>query len=78
MGTLLLAGAGLCCLGPPGVPGASYLSGGRKRTKFCVFSAEAYTLSATGWVRAVSGLQSLVSVYLLALWALTYFGRSFE
>jgi hypothetical protein len=37
-----------------------------------------YTLSATGWVRSVSGLQSLLSVYLLALWALTYFGRPFE
>lgn len=37
-----------------------------------------YTLRATGWVRVVSGLQSLVSVYLLALWALTYFGRPFE
>jgi hypothetical protein len=37
-----------------------------------------YTLSATGWVRTVSGLQSLLSVYLLALWALTYFGRPFE
>ena len=37
-----------------------------------------YTLRATGWVRAASGLQSLLSVYLLALWALTYFGRPFE
>jgi hypothetical protein len=37
-----------------------------------------YTLSAIGWVRVVSGLQSLHSVYLLALWALTYFGRPFE
>lgn len=37
-----------------------------------------YTLRATGWVRTVSGLQSLISVYLLALWALTYFGRPFE
>lgn len=37
-----------------------------------------YTLRATGWIRVVSGLQSLVSVYLLALWALTYFGRPFE
>jgi hypothetical protein len=37
-----------------------------------------YTLSATGWVRFVSGLQSLLSVYLLALWALSYFGRPFE
>jgi uncharacterized protein YjbI with pentapeptide repeats len=37
-----------------------------------------YILRATGWVRAVSGLQSLISVYCLALWALTYFGRPFE
>jgi hypothetical protein len=37
-----------------------------------------YTLRATGWVRVVSGTQSLLSVYLLALWALTYFGRPFE
>jgi hypothetical protein len=37
-----------------------------------------YTIRATGWVRVVSGAQSLVSVYLLALWALTYFGRPFE
>ena len=36
-----------------------------------------YTLRATGWVRVVSGLQSLISVYLLAIWALTYFGRPF-
>ena len=36
-----------------------------------------YTLGATGWVRVVSGVQSLLSVYLLALWALTYFGRPF-
>lgn len=37
-----------------------------------------YILRATGWVRFVSGFQSLVSVYLLALWLLTYFGRLFE
>jgi len=37
-----------------------------------------YTLRASGWVRAVSGIQSLISVYLLAIWALTYFGRPFE
>ena len=36
-----------------------------------------YTLRATGWVRTVSWLQSLMSVYLLALWVLTYFGRPF-
>jgi len=37
-----------------------------------------YVLKATGWVRTVSGIQSLISVYLVALWALTYFGRPFE
>jgi hypothetical protein len=37
-----------------------------------------YVLRATGWVRVVSGLQSLLSVYLLAIWALTYFGRPFQ
>jgi hypothetical protein len=37
-----------------------------------------YTLRPTGWVRTVSGIQSLLSVYLLALWVLTYFGRPFE
>jgi hypothetical protein len=36
-----------------------------------------YALQATGWVRVVAGIQSLLSVYLLALWALTYFGRPF-
>ena len=40
--------------------------------------AHEYTLRATGWVRVVAGLQSLLSVYLLALWALTYFGRPFQ
>ncbi|NDZ17801.1 hypothetical protein C7T35_37890 [Variovorax sp. WS11] len=37
-----------------------------------------YTLRATGWVRTTAGVQSLLSVYLLAIWALTYFGRPFE
>jgi hypothetical protein len=36
------------------------------------------TLRATGWVRSISGVQSLVSFYLLVLWLLTYFGRPFE
>jgi hypothetical protein len=40
--------------------------------------SDEYTLRATGWVRTVSGAQSLLSVYLLALWALTYCGRQFE
>ncbi len=37
-----------------------------------------YQLRGTRWVRTLSGLQSLISVYLLALWALTYFGHPFE
>ena len=37
-----------------------------------------YTLRPTGWVRTVARIQSLLSVYLLALWVLTYFGRPFE
>ncbi len=37
-----------------------------------------YDLRPVGWVKVVSGVQSLVCVYLLALWALTYFGRPFE
>lgn len=36
-----------------------------------------YTLQATAWVRTVSGLQAVTTVYLLAIWALTYFGRPF-
>ena len=39
--------------------------------------AREYGLQAVGWVRVVAGLQSLLSVYLLAMWALTYFGRPF-
>jgi uncharacterized protein YjbI with pentapeptide repeats len=37
-----------------------------------------FVLEPTGWVRTVSGFQSLLSVYLLAIWALTYFGRPFQ
>lgn len=37
-----------------------------------------YTIRATGWVRVTSGIQSLISVYLLALWLFTYFGTPFE
>ncbi|MGA9461010.1 MAG: hypothetical protein WBV16_15010 [Desulfobaccales bacterium] len=37
-----------------------------------------YNLRATGWVRTVSCIQSLLSVYMLALWLLTYFSRPFE
>lgn len=37
-----------------------------------------YDLKAKGWARTVAGFQSLISVYLIALWVLTYFGRPFE
>ena len=37
-----------------------------------------YALRAKGWVRVVSGLQSLISVFLIAMWVLTYFGRPFQ
>jgi hypothetical protein len=35
-------------------------------------------LEPAGWVRVVSDLESLLSVYLLAIWALTYLGRPFQ
>ncbi|MFU2208966.1 pentapeptide repeat-containing protein [Solidesulfovibrio sp. C21] len=37
-----------------------------------------YLLKPTGWVRTLSGVQALLSVYMLALAVLTYFGRPFE
>jgi uncharacterized protein YjbI with pentapeptide repeats len=37
-----------------------------------------YSVRATGWVKTLSGVQSVLSVYLLAIWALTYFGRPFD
>lgn len=37
-----------------------------------------FSYSASGWVRSLSGFQSLLSVYLLALWALSYFGQPFD
>lgn len=37
-----------------------------------------FQLDSLGWVRTLSGLQSLLSLYLLAMWLLTYFGRPFD
>jgi hypothetical protein len=37
-----------------------------------------YTLRATGWLRSLSGFQSLVSIFLLALAFLCYFSDPFE
>jgi uncharacterized protein YjbI with pentapeptide repeats len=36
-----------------------------------------YEVKAVGGVRSLAGVQSLISVYLFALWILTYFGRPF-
>ncbi|MGO9269579.1 MAG: hypothetical protein ACLQOO_04885 [Terriglobia bacterium] len=43
-----------------------------------MLSRREYDLKAAGWVRTAAGTQSLVSVYLLALWVLTYFGHPLE
>ena len=40
--------------------------------------AREYILRASGWVRTVSGLQSLISLYLFVMWVLTRFWRPFE
>lgn len=37
----------------------------------------AFALQPVGSVRTISGVQSLLSVYLLAIWLLSYFGRPF-
>jgi hypothetical protein len=37
-----------------------------------------YVLRAVGSVRVVSGFQSIMSLYLIVIWALTYFGRPFQ
>ena len=36
-----------------------------------------YLLRATGWVRSLAGIQSLVSLYLVALFLLSHFGTPF-
>jgi hypothetical protein len=40
--------------------------------------AHEYALRAEGWTRIVAGLQALLSVFLLAMWVLTQFGRPFQ
>jgi hypothetical protein len=41
-------------------------------------STREYSLEAIGWVRVVAGAQALLSVFLLAIWVLTQFGRPFQ
>ena len=36
-----------------------------------------FDLKAAGWARVIAGWQSLISVFLIAMWVLTYFGRLF-
>jgi uncharacterized protein YjbI with pentapeptide repeats len=42
-----------------------------------LLTRQEFDIKAVGWTRVVAGWQSLMSVYLLALWVLTYFGRPF-
>jgi len=42
-----------------------------------LLTREEFDIKAVGWARVVAGWQSLISVYLIALWVLTYFGRPF-
>lgn len=37
-----------------------------------------YTIQAKGWVRSVSGIQTLLGIYFILLWLVTYFGNPFE
>lgn len=42
-----------------------------------LLTRQEFDIKAFGWARVVAGWQSLISVYLIALWVLTYFGRPF-
>jgi hypothetical protein len=44
---------------------------------FRMLSRHEFDLKAIGWARVVSGCQALISVLLIALFILTYFGRPF-
>jgi hypothetical protein len=44
---------------------------------FASAQSREYSMVAVGWPRVAAGCQSLLGVYLLAIWALTYFGRPF-
>jgi uncharacterized protein YjbI with pentapeptide repeats len=43
-----------------------------------LLTRQEFDIKAVGWARVIAGWQSLISVYLIALWILTYFGRPFE
>ena len=42
-----------------------------------LLTRQEFDIKAVGWARVLSGWQSLISVYMIALWVLTYFGRPF-
>lgn len=41
-------------------------------------SPKQFNLDSTGWVRIVSGIQSMLSFYFIALWTLMFFGNPFR
>jgi uncharacterized protein YjbI with pentapeptide repeats len=43
-----------------------------------LLTRQEFEIKPVGWTRVIAGWQSLVSVYLIALWVLTFFGRPFE
>lgn len=43
-----------------------------------LLSKREYEIKPSKWARSVAGVQSLLTVYLFALWLLTYFGQPFE
>jgi hypothetical protein len=43
-----------------------------------LLTRQEFDIKAVGWARVIAGWQSLISVYLIALWVLTYFGRPFD
>lgn len=42
-----------------------------------LLTRQKFDMEAVGWARVIAGWQSLISVYFIALWVLTYFGRPF-
>jgi len=43
-----------------------------------LLTRQEFDIKAVGWARVVAGWQSLISVCLIALWVLTYFGHPFD
>jgi hypothetical protein len=43
-----------------------------------LLTRQEFDIKAVGWARVIAGWQSLISVFLIALWVLTYFGHPFD